>query len=117
MTSLKGRKLYRSQANRMIGGVCGGFAEYFEIDANLVRLVWAAVTLVGGIGLLLYIASLVIIPNNPDQVPGEKSEKSESIIKDKSLFWGSLLIIFGLFLLLRQFGFFYAFDFWHVRKR
>jgi phage shock protein C len=114
MASLKGRKLYRSQSNRMVGGVCGGIAEYFEIDPNLVRLIWAAVTLVGGIGLLLYIASLVIIPNNPEQTPDDKSEKSENIIKDKSLFWGSLLIIFGIFLLLRQFGLFYAFDFWHL---
>jgi phage shock protein PspC (stress-responsive transcriptional regulator) len=111
MESLKDRKLYRSQENRMIGGVCGGIGEYFEIDPNLIRLILAAITLIGGIGLLLYIASLVIIPNNPDQTA---TDKTENLIKDKSLFWGSLLIIFGLFLLLRQFGLFYAFDFWHL---
>jgi phage shock protein PspC (stress-responsive transcriptional regulator) len=95
----------------MIGGVCGGIGEFFEIDPNIIRLIFAAITLVGGIGLLLYIASLVIIPNNPDQTI---SDKTENVIKDKSLFWGSLLIIFGLFLLLRQFGLFYAFNFWHL---
>ena len=108
---LKDKKLYRSQSNRMIGGVCGGIAEYFGLDATLIRIIWIAISLVGGFGLLIYIASLFIIPNNPDQSPGEKSE---NLIKDKNLFWGSLLVIVGLFLILRQMGLFYTFQFWHV---
>jgi phage shock protein PspC (stress-responsive transcriptional regulator) len=108
---LKDKKLYRSQSNRMIGGVCGGLAEYFVLDATLIRMIWIAISLVGGFGILIYIASLFIIPNNPEQSPGEKSE---SLIKDKNLFWGSLLIIVGLFLILRQMGLFYTFQFWHV---
>jgi phage shock protein C len=110
-TDFKDRKLYRAQANRLIGGVCGGIAEYFSVDPTLVRLIWVAVTFIGGIGILLYIAALFIIPNNPDQA---SSEKTESLIKDKYLFWGSLLIIVGAFLLLRQMGVFYTFQFWHV---
>lgn len=108
---LKDRKLYRSQVNRMIGGVCGGVAEYFQVDPTLVRLVWITVSLFGGIGIVVYIASLIIIPTNPNQKP---SEDGESLIKDKTLFWGSLLIIVGVFLLLRQFGLFYTFNFWHI---
>ena len=105
------RKLYRSQVNRMIGGVCGGLAEYFTIDPNLMRLLFVILTFMGGSGILIYIASLIIIPNNPDQsIP----EKRESIIQDKPLFWGSLLIVIGLFLLSRQLGLFYSFHLWHI---
>ena len=107
----KGRKLYRSQINRMIGGVCGGTAEFFNIDPNLMRLIWVRLAFCGGSGILIYIASLIIIPNNPtQQVP----EIRENVIKDKSLFWGSLLIVIGLFLLFRQLGLFYSFRFWHI---
>ena len=108
---IKNKKLYRSQSNRMIGGVCGGLAEYFNIDPTLVRLVWAAMVFFGGFGVLVYIASLIIIPVNPDQSPAEPSQK---LIRDKNLFWGSLLIIVGIFLVLRQMGMFYAFSFFHL---
>jgi phage shock protein C len=108
---LKNKKLYRSQSNRMIGGVCGGLADYFALDATLIRIIWVAISILGGFGILIYIASLFIIPNNPDQSAGEKSE---NLIKDKNLFWGSLLVILGLFLILRQMGLFYTFQFWHV---
>ena len=110
-TNFKDRKLYRSQENRMIGGVCGGMAEYFNIDPNLMRLLFIVLTFIGGSGILIYIASLIIIPNNPDQT---LSEKGERIIKDKALFWGSLLIVIGLFLLFRQLGLFYSFHFWQI---
>ena len=110
-SNFKERKLYRSQANRILGGVCGGIAEYFDIDPTLVRLIWVTISLFGGIGVIVYIASLIIIPNNPEQTP---SERGENFIKDKPLFWGSILIVIGLFLLLRQFGLFYQFRFWHI---
>jgi len=110
-TNFKDRKLYRSQQHRMIGGVCGGIAEYFTIDPNLMRLIFVVLTFLGGSGILIYIASLLIIPNNPDQ---EIPETRENVIRDKPLFWGSLLIIIGLFLLFRQLGLFYSFHFWHI---
>ncbi len=110
-TNFKDRKLYRSQENRMIGGVCGGIAEYFNIDPNLMRLLFVVLTFLGGSGVLIYIASLIIIPNNPDQkIP----ETRQNVIRDKPLFWGSLLIVIGLFLLFRQLGLFYSFHFWQI---
>ena len=108
----KGKKLYRSQSNKMIAGVCGGIADYFEIDPTLIRIIVVAIALFGGVGLLAYIAAIFIIPNNPNESPSEGS--SENLIKDKSLFWGSLLVILGLFFLLRQMGLFYGFEFWHI---
>lgn len=58
------KKLYRSN-NRMIGGVCAGLAEYFDIDVTLVRVVYAALSLFSACfpGVLLYIILLIIVPN------------------------------------------------------
>jgi phage shock protein C len=56
------KKLYRSETNKMIAGVCGGIAEYFEIDATLVRLGFAAVSILGGSGILAYLIAAVIMP-------------------------------------------------------
>lgn len=60
------KKLYRSRTDRMIGGVCGGLAEYFGIDATLVRLV-AALLLVFGVGSagLVYIIMWIVVPEKP----------------------------------------------------
>jgi phage shock protein C len=111
VNSYKERKLYRSQVNKMLGGVCGGLAEYFRIDPTLVRLVWVILCFFGGVGILVYVAALIIVPPNPDQ---NTAEPQQNIIKDKSLFWGAILIIAGAFLLLRQFGLFYSFNFWQI---
>ncbi|MBD9097922.1 MAG: PspC domain-containing protein [Ruminococcaceae bacterium] len=59
------KKLYRSVSNRMIAGVCGGIAEYFDIDPTLVRLGWVAFCALGGSGLLAYLIAAIIIPNPP----------------------------------------------------
>lgn len=56
------RRLTRSRSNRMVAGVCSGFADYAGIDANIVRLVLVALTLLGGSGLLLYLVAWLIVP-------------------------------------------------------
>ena len=63
------KKLYRSRDERMIAGVCGGLAEYFEIDATLVRLLFVATALLGGPGLLAYLICLVFMPLEPGGEP------------------------------------------------
>lgn len=60
---MSNKKLYKSSVNRMLCGVCGGFAEYFNIDPTLVRLVWVIITLMGGAGILAYIIAAIIIPD------------------------------------------------------
>lgn len=64
---MKNKKLYRSSTNKMISGVCGGLAEYLEMDATILRLLWALVIIFSGIfpGLLMYIVAAVIIPLEP----------------------------------------------------
>ncbi len=111
MNDYKNRKLYRSQVDKMLGGICGGLAEYFHIDATLMRLIWVIISLFGGIGVIAYIAGLIIIPPNPEQV---SAEAENVVVRDKSLFWGSILIIVGGFLLLKQVGLFPSFNFWQI---
>jgi len=58
------KKLYRSQADKIIGGVCAGLAEYFELDLNLVRLLFVALTLLTALlpMLVFYIIAWIIVP-------------------------------------------------------
>lgn len=56
------KKLYRSRSNRVIGGVCGGLAQYLGIDPTVVRLIMALVTFVGGMSILVYLIAWLIIP-------------------------------------------------------
>ena len=60
------KRLYKSNANKMIDGVCGGIAEYFDIDPTLVRLGWVLFCALGGSGILAYIIAAVIIPRRPE---------------------------------------------------
>ncbi|HEX7212200.1 MAG TPA: PspC domain-containing protein [Propionibacteriaceae bacterium] len=57
------RKLYRSRSQRMIAGVCGGLADYFNIDATLVRVLFLLLAVFGGTGLVIYIVMWVIVPD------------------------------------------------------
>ncbi|HPC27463.1 MAG TPA: PspC domain-containing protein [Candidatus Methanomethylicus sp.] len=59
-----GKRLYRSN-DRILGGVCGGIAEYFGIDPSLVRIAWVILTLAAGSGILLYLLAWLIIPPSP----------------------------------------------------
>ena len=59
------KKLYKSNQNKMIDGVCGGIAEYFGIDPTVVRLIWALFSLMGGSGIRAYIIAAIIIPRSP----------------------------------------------------
>lgn len=59
------KRLYRSRTNRIIAGVCGGIAEYTNIDPTVVRLLWLLVSLIWGAGIVAYIIALIIIPEEP----------------------------------------------------
>lgn len=70
ITNLKGRvnimekRLYRINEGKVIAGVCGGVAEYFNIDPTVVRVIWAILGLSGG-GVLAYIIAALIMPVKP----------------------------------------------------
>jgi len=63
------KRLYRSKKDRMLGGVCGGMAEYFNTDPVLIRILWVIFSLITAVltGILAYAICWIIIPENPDQ--------------------------------------------------
>jgi phage shock protein PspC (stress-responsive transcriptional regulator) len=56
------KKLRKSSANRMLAGVCGGVAEYLDVDPTVVRVVWAIGSAFAGAGVIAYIACAIIMP-------------------------------------------------------
>jgi len=58
-------RLYRSGNDRILGGVCGGIADYLGVDPVIIRLLWVLLVLMGGAGVLLYLIAWIIIPRNP----------------------------------------------------
>jgi phage shock protein PspC (stress-responsive transcriptional regulator) len=63
--NVENRKLYRSRSDRMIAGIAGGLAEYLNLDATIVRLLFVFFALAGGPGLLVYIVMLLVVPEEP----------------------------------------------------
>lgn len=60
------KKLYRSQRNKKLCGVCGGIGEYFDIDPTFVRLAWVLFAFIAGCGILAYIIAAIVIPKDPN---------------------------------------------------
>ncbi len=99
------RKLYKSNKDKVFDGVCGGIGEYFKIDPVIIRLLWVVLVIFGGTGVLAYLVAMVIVPKDPEfvTVEGKTNVKVELQTYSKG-FWGILLIILGLLLLLRLIG-------------
>jgi len=62
------KKLYRSNKQRMLAGVCGGLAEYFNIDPTWVRLFFVFFFFAFGSAILLYIVLWILMPESPDEI-------------------------------------------------
>jgi phage shock protein PspC (stress-responsive transcriptional regulator) len=62
------KKLYRSKTNKKIAGVCGGIAEYLNIDPMIIRLVWLLLVVCAGTGALAYLICMLILPEAPDAI-------------------------------------------------
>ena len=63
------KRLVRPRANRKIAGVCAGFAEYFDLDVTLVRVVWLVCLIMGGVGLVPYVIAWIVMPEEPLMLP------------------------------------------------
>lgn len=59
---MESKRLYRSRKERILGGVCGGLGNYFNVDPVFIRLICAVLFFLGGIGLLAYILAWIIVP-------------------------------------------------------
>jgi phage shock protein C len=121
------KRLYRSRKNRMLGGVCGGIAEYFGIDPVIVRLIAVALFFVGGSAVLAYIIALIVIPYEPWEAPAGKeaappatnlstttpsAAPQESSSEAVPLFLGIVLIIIGAVFLMHNIPYFSPFYYW-----
>jgi len=62
---VENKKLYRSQTDRILAGVCGGLGQYLGLDPTVIRVIFAVLTVFSGTGLLLYIILMLIIPLEP----------------------------------------------------
>ena len=107
------KRIFRSKEDKMIAGVCGGIAEYFEVDSVWIRLAAVFLVFASGVGLVLYIIAWIIMPENPNQKDKTKtiSEKivsdSQKKIKKKhnhreGAMLGTLLIIIGSYFFLKR---------------
>ncbi|MBS3902929.1 MAG: PspC domain-containing protein [Anaplasmataceae bacterium] len=73
------KKLYRSEENKVVGGILGGLGEYFEIDPVLLRLAWLVVLISSGVlpGVIVYLIALFIVPKAPKSVVNLNEESKK----------------------------------------
>lgn len=89
------KKLKRSNSDKVIAGVCGGFGEYFNIDPVIIRIIWVLLLLLpGGPGFLAYLICALIIPQD-DGVIHQASSSSTSNTSNTALFIGIALVAVG----------------------
>ena len=71
------KKLMRPRADRKIGGVCAGLAQYLDLDVSLVRILWFFIALVSGIfpGFVAYVLAWIIVPEEPLLIPVAASQQ------------------------------------------
>ena len=62
------KRLYKVEDGKKIAGVCGGVAEYLNMDPTIIRIIWALCFFVGGFGLLLYIIAAFVMPDKSDVI-------------------------------------------------
>lgn len=118
------KRLYRSYTDKMLGGVCGGLGEYFNIDPVIIRVLFIVAVLFGGGGILAYIILWIVIPQKPFAIPkftqessNETNPNTEQSTNDNSFrnfiiekrrmnknsLAGIILIFFGVLFLLDNF--------------
>lgn len=107
------RRLYRSATNKVIGGVCGGLGEYFEVDPVLVRVVTVLLFFATGFGILAYIIAWIIIPKRSlDVEPVPNNHKYPSWTRYLP---GLILIGIGVILLVRENWYWFDWgEFWPI---
>jgi phage shock protein C len=110
------QRLYRSRVNKVFAGVCGGLAEYFDVDPVIIRIIFVLMVFFGGSGILLYIAALIIIPQKPYvladfETPAvDSSPQAPPAASSVRNWFGYFLVIVGVLILLGNLGVFDIFD-------
>lgn len=73
------KRIYRSNNDYILTGLCGGIAEYFGIDTTIVRLVFILLTVGGGSGVLVYLILSVVIPKDYSETKIDKKKKAKEL--------------------------------------
>lgn len=97
------RKLQRSGKDYLLLGVCGGLAEYLEVDATVVRLVFLLMGLWGGSGLLIYLALGLIMPRGKKEDVKIRESGAKGLTENGRGGFGYVLILAGVLLLINRF--------------
>jgi phage shock protein PspC (stress-responsive transcriptional regulator) len=121
-------RLYRSNRDKVIGGVCGGLGDYLNIDPVIVRILFVLLAIFGGSGVLVYIILWIVIPEeiytfgteqaaaspeNPGNDPKPAGMPAEGKSNNNTMIAGILLIAFGLLILIdRLIPAYNLWDFW-----
>jgi len=112
---MNNQRLYRSQTNKVFAGVCGGLAEYFDVDPVVLRVLFVLMVLFGGTGIVLYIAAIFIVPKKPfaisEPATGVESVPQSPQNKNVKNWLGILLVATGVILLLANLDIFHFFNF------
>jgi len=95
------KRFFKSRKDRMIDGVCAGFADYMGIDVTLVRVLWFVSIFINGIGLIAYLLMMIFVPVNPAHAHIKNEEKKK---RNRATLWGMVLILFGFFFLFEHSG-------------
>lgn len=74
------KKLYRSSSDTMLGGVCAGLADYFNMDATLMRLVFVALFFSGTVGFWFYLILWIVVPEEPTGYAKPSRPASETVL-------------------------------------
>jgi len=99
------KRLYKSRSDRMIDGVCGGVAEYIGVDTTLVRLGFVLLVFAGGMGVVLYILGMILMPaGSMPATPAGESPKPKRSADSTARFIGIGFVVLGGLLLLGNFG-------------
>ncbi|MEW6510344.1 MAG: PspC domain-containing protein [Bacteroidota bacterium] len=99
------RRLYKSRTDRMLDGICGGVAEYLGLDSTLIRLATVLLAIFGGVGIVIYIVAMIIMPTNPSFAPAADAPAAPARTHERnSKFWGILLIVVGTLWFLGNLG-------------
>ncbi len=118
-------QLYRSETNRVVGGVAGGIGEYASIDPTIIRFVFVLLTIFGGSGILLYLVMWIVVPTasavntlsdhskeNVEEIKG-KAKNFSSLMRapeggSNRSWWALLLIFLGIIFIFDNFGFYHV---------
>jgi phage shock protein PspC (stress-responsive transcriptional regulator) len=91
------KRFERSSTDRLVGGVCGGLGRYFGIDATLVRIGMVALALLGGTGLVVYAAALILVPADGEVAPSPNDTRDRAIAVGVAIVLAIVGFSLGLF--------------------